>query len=128
MKKNFWSWGALCLSLLLLPGCTTTITNLTPKTAKRNVTGLYPFEVVLDTCQRSIRGSTLEPYVIIGDNSYPMQPTPQVDNRWETLVQIPAGKEFINYRFKFNYEYNSIPKAKRGSKLSAPYQLHLVDK
>lgn len=128
MKKKSWSFGTLLLSSLLLSGCTTTITNLTPSTQKRNPQGLYPFEVVFDTLQHSVRKESLQPFVIIGDQTYPMQPTPRVDNRWETLVPITANKEYVNYRFKFNYLYNCIPAPKPGSKLSTPYQLHVLDK
>ena len=127
MKKNSWPLWLLLLTPLLLSGCSTT-TNLTAETQKRHPNGLYSFEVALDSNLRTIRSSTLQPYVIIGSQAYPMQPTPLVKDRWETLVPIPADKEFVNYRFKFNYEYESIPHPKRSSKLSPPYQIHILDR
>jgi hypothetical protein len=128
MKKNSWPVWLLLLSSLLISGCTTTITNLTPSTQKRNANGLYPFEVVLDTRENSLRQQTLKPFVLIGTQAYAMQRAPMLSNRWETLVPIPANKEFINYRYKFNYEYNCIPRPKPGSKLSPPYQLQVLDR
>jgi hypothetical protein len=127
MKKNFWSGGTLLLCLLLA-GCSTTITNLTPSTAKLNTNGFYPFEVVLDVHQHAIRPKTLQPYVLVGSQAFPMQPAPKLNDRWETLVPISPDKEFVNYRFKLNYEYSAIPRAKKGSQLSVPYQLQIVEK
>ncbi len=125
MKKNSW---LLLSSSLLLAGCTTTITNLTPSTEPRQTNGLYSFEVDFDTRQHSIRRNSLQPYVLIGSQAYPMQRNSVLDNRWETLVPVPADKEYVNYRYKFNYELSRIPKPAPGSKLSQPYQLQILDK
>src|SRR5262249_41463838 len=73
MKKKSWPVGLLLALSLLSAGCTTTITNLTPSTAKRNPTGLYRFEAELDTTERAIRQDTVQPYVLIGPMAYPMQ-------------------------------------------------------
>jgi hypothetical protein len=119
-----------CFFLLILSflvtGCSTTITNLTPRQQIRNETGLYPFEVAWDSNERAIRKETIQPYVIIGQNSFPMQPTPMVPNRWETLIPIPHGENFVNYRYKFDYDYSSIPQRRKGSRLSPPYRLDLL--
>ena len=55
-----------------------------------------------------------------------MRPIEKVPGRWEALVPVPSEKEFLNYRYKFEYIQNGIPDAKSGSQLSAPYQLRLV--
>jgi hypothetical protein len=130
MKKKLLSLrtlGTLLVSSLLVSGCATTITNLTPSTQKRNADSLYPFEVAVDTPDHRIRESSLKPYVLIGPEAYPLQPTHMLKNRWETLIPIPPGKEYVNYRYKFDYQYNSIPNPRPGSRLSRPYQLHIVD-
>jgi hypothetical protein len=129
MKKTFaWLWPALLLMTSLLTGCSTTITNLTPGTQQRKPNGLYPFEVALDTSKQSIQQETLKPYVLISGQVYPMQPTLSLKNRWETLVPIPANREYVSYQFKFDYQYRSIPTAQPGSKLSQAFQLHILDK
>jgi hypothetical protein len=128
MKKKLSLCGPLLVSLLLLAGCTTTITNLTPSTAKRSPTGLYPFEVELDTRQYCIRRDTLAPYVVVSDQVYAMKPTLGLKNRWETVVPVPADREFVNYRFKFNYKTRSIPEPRPSSKLSRPFQLQVLDR
>ena len=128
MKKKLSSLTAVLLSSLLFSGCTTTITNLTPSTAKRNANGLYPFEVELDTRDRCIREETLQPYVQVGTDVYRMQQTLGLQNRWEILVPIPPNREFVSYRYKFNYKVRSIPEPTPGSKLSRPFQLQVLDK
>lgn len=130
MKKKLISLctlGTVVVSSLLLTGCATTITNLTPSTQKRNADSLYPFEVVVDTGDHRIRDETLTPYVLIGPEAFPMQPTHMLKNRYETLIPIPPGKEYVNYRYKFDYRYNSIPEPRPQSRLSRPYQLHIVE-
>jgi hypothetical protein len=128
MKKTLSSLGAVLLSCLLLTGCTTTITNLTPSTAKRNPNGLYPFEVELDTRDNCIKKDTFQPFVQVGTQIYPMDQTLGLKNRWETLVPVPANREFVSYRYKFNYSVRSIPEPTPSSKLSRPFQLQILDK
>ena len=57
-----------------------------------------------------------------------MRKTSLMKNRWETLVPIPADKNVINYRFKFDFEYNAIPQPRPDSILSREYQLEIGDK
>jgi hypothetical protein len=121
-------WTPLLLAALLLAGCSTTITNLTPSKQTRNPNGLYLFEVALDSNQQTLRKETIKPYVIIGFDSYPMLPAPVLKNRWETLVPVSADKKYINYQFKFDYDYNSFPRRGYSSKRSSPYQLEIIDK
>ncbi|MEO6182500.1 MAG: hypothetical protein ABIP71_05290 [Verrucomicrobiota bacterium] len=119
----------LLLSLvpLLFAGCST-ITNLTPSQQTRNVSGLYPVEAAWDSRQQSIREGSMKPSVMVGMESYPMRKTSLMRNRWETLVPVPADKGVINYRFKFDFDYNAIPQPMPDSKLSREYKLQIVDK
>jgi hypothetical protein len=117
----------LPLLFLGLSGCVS-VTNLTPSRATRSENGLYPFEVAWKSNQQSLRKDSIKAYVIVDINSYPMQPTPVVENRWETLVPIPADKKYVSYRYKFDYDYNSIPAPRNTSKLSPPYQLEIINK
>jgi len=118
----------MLVSSLLLAGCTTTITNLTPTTQKRNPNGLYPFEVELDTREHCIKEESLKPYVLIGNQAYPMEPTPMLKNRWETVVPIAGNQEFVNYRYKFNYDVRSFGKPEPSSRMSPSYQVQVLDK
>lgn len=120
----------LLLAPLLLAGCATptNITNLTPRTAVRNANGLYPVEVEWKSRQQTMRRETIKPAVMIGNEFYPMRPAPLLKNRWETLIPLPVDQEYVHYRIKFDYDYNSIPVPRQDSKLSPPYQLRIVEK
>ena len=118
----------LFLLPLLLGGCSSTITNLTPKSAPRSATGLYSLEARWDCNQQSLRKESITPSVIIGTEVFPMQQTPLTVNRWETVVPVAADQRFLTYRFKFDYLYNSIPKPRPDSRLSTTYQLEILDK
>jgi hypothetical protein len=119
--------GLLALLIgLLVTGCgTTTLTNLTPNESVRNQNGLYPFELLWNSKQASIRQQTIHPSVVIGFDTYPMRPVSMMSNRWETLVPISTTNSVVNYRFKVDYEYNSIPTPSKTSKLSSPYQIRI---
>lgn len=111
---------------LLAAGCTSTqITNLTPSRQARNPDNLYVFEVDWHSNQQSIRKESIQPYVVIGEKAFPMQRTPMIKNRWETLVPLPAGESLVNYHYKFDYDYNSIPVRRSDSKRSQPFQLRV---
>lgn len=119
---------SLLAAACLLSGCATTITNLTPSQLPRNANGLYLFEVALDTTEQTLRKETVKPYVQIGEQLIPMRPAPVLKNRWEMLVPIAPDKSSVHYRYKFDYEYNSVPKRAQGSKLSPEYRLEIVQK
>ncbi len=117
----------LILLPLLLAGCSS-ITNLTPLQQTRNATGLYPVEVAFASRQQSLRWETIQPYVVVGTEMYPMRPTALMRNRWETLVPVPAGKNSVEYHFKFDYEYNDMGPRGRDSKMSGIYKLTILEK
>ena len=119
------------LPLVLLPvlfaGCSS-ITNLTPQQQTRNATGLYPVEVALASRQQTLVWDTIQPYVVVGVDFYPMRPTALMKNRWETLLPVAATTNAVHYKFKFDYQYNSIGPRREDSKLSPEFRLQIVDK
>ncbi len=123
-KKMF----SLCLLPLILAGCATSITNMTPAQQVRTPTGMYPFEVKFSTTKQSIQKDTIKSYVLIGNDTYAMQPVPMVKSRWETVIPVPPEKNVIYYQYKFDYEYLSMPQRAKDSKLSKTYQLKVLDK
>ena len=120
--------AALFSLVLLLTGCSTTITNLTPNQLPRNQHNLYPFEVALETTQASIKEDSIKPYVMIGMERFPMEPTPMLKNRWEVVVPIPPTTNVVYYRYRFDYLYDRIPEPAESSRLSKTYQLRIVDR
>ena len=119
------------LSLLALPlllaGCTSTFTNLTPTRQVRNAENLYPVEVQFNSQQQTLRWHTIKPYVQVGDNLLPMRQTPLMKNRWEGLVPVPANSKAVEYRYKFDYEFNTFGPAENGSALSPKYELKVLE-
>ena len=119
------------ISLLgvMLAGCTTTtITNLTPSRLPRKENDQYRLEVWYSTRQESLVKDSMKAYVMVGDNKYPMQRTPMLPDRWETLVPIPKDQNVLTYRYRFEYEYKAIPSRRSESKDTKFYQLFLLDR
>ncbi len=110
----------------LAAGCTSTqITNLTASRQPRNPNHLYSFEADWHSNQQSIRKDSIRGFVVIGTTAHPMQPVPLVPHRWETLVPIPAEQSAVNYHFKFDFDYNSVPVVRSDSKRTKSFQLQV---
>jgi hypothetical protein len=116
----------LLFAPLLLAGCATQFTNLTPRQQARNPNNLYPVEVALTSRQQTLRWETIHPQIVVGKDYYPMRPTPMMKNRWEGLVPVPAGTSQVQYRYKFDYKYNSFGQPKADSSLSQEYTLRVL--
>jgi hypothetical protein len=142
VKSNFTSSGAcatlrlmikrflpLLLAPLLLAGCATTFTNLTPRQQARNTNNLYPVEVAFTTKQQSLRWETIQAFVNVGTEFYPMRQTLKMSNRWEGLVPVPKDKFAVQYRYKFDFKYNALGvPPQNDSALSPEYTLQILDK
>jgi hypothetical protein len=115
------------LAPLLLAGCAT-FTNLTPQRQVRNANNLYPVEVAFNTRQQSLRWDSIESFVNVGTECYPMRQTLMMKNRWEGLVPVPSGTNTVLYRYKFNFKYNAVGKPPQDdSTLSPIYTLRILD-
>ena len=112
---------------LLLAGCATQLTNLTPQMQVRNAENLYPVEVSFNSNQQTVRWKSIQPKIVVGTESYDMRPTPVMTNRWEGLIPVPPGTNIIHYRYKFDYEYNRMGAPGRDSALSPEYTLQILD-
>lgn len=112
---------------MLLAGCSTTFTNLTPQTQVRNAQNLYPVEVSLHTRQQTLRWDSIRPQIVIGKDFYPMRPTPLLTNRWEGLIPLPADKNITHYRYKFDFQYNRMGEPGTDSSMSPEYTLRIIE-
>jgi hypothetical protein len=88
---------------------------------------LYPVEVAMESRQQTLRWDTIHPQIIVGNEVYPMRPTNLMTNRWEGLVPVPAGTDLVHYRYKFDFSYNAMGKAKPDSALSPEYTLRILE-
>jgi hypothetical protein len=114
--------------LLLISGCATQLTNLTPQHQERNSTNVYPVEVALGSRQQTLRWDSIHPQIVVGTRFYPMRPTQLMTNRWEGLVPVPAETNIVHYRYKFDFNYNAMGNPKSDSALSREYTLRIIDK
>jgi len=118
---------SLPLLSLLLAGCATQLTNLTPQEQVRNAVNLYPVEVAFNSNQQTIRWQSIQPKILVGTNVYDMRPTPFVTNRWEGFVPVPAGANAVQYRYRFDFRYNRMGAPGSDNALSRQYTLHILE-
>lgn len=117
------------LAPLLLAGCATVFTNLTPQRQVRNDNHLYRVEVALNSRQQTLRWESIQPFVNVGGEGYPMRPIRLMTNRWEALLPIPATLSAIQYRYKFDFKYNVMGKSPQNDSVSSPeYKLTIEDR
>ena len=116
------------LAPLLLAGCATTFTNLSSQHQARNANNLYTVEVALSSRQQSLRWESIQPRILVGAESYSMRPTPLMTNRWEGLVPVPPTTNAVQYRYKFDFQYDQFGGPKSDSAFSPIYKLQILDK
>lgn len=119
--------SALLVVPLLLGGCASTLTNLTPQTQARNENNLYPVEVSLNTRQQTLRWDSIKPQIMVGTEFYPMRPTPLMTNRWEGLIPVGPGTNVVHYRYKFDFLQNAMGGPRPDSAISQPFTLRIVE-
>jgi hypothetical protein len=124
MKKKIFM---LLLLPLALAGCST-ITNLTPSQLQRTDSGFYRVEAAWQTREQTIRPESIKPLVMVGMDTYPMQPESVVKDRWETFIPVKSDQNLLHYRFKFDFVRNHISAPQEDSKLSPEYTLRVTDK
>lgn len=118
----------LLLPLLLLTGCTSVFTNLSPQTQVRNTNNLYTVEVAMVSRQQTLRWDSIKPQILVGSDVYQMRPTLLMTNRWEGLIPVSPGTNFVHYRYKFDFQYNAMGTTRPDSALSPEYSLRILDK
>jgi len=125
MLKRILPALTLCL---LLTGCAGTFTNLSASRQPRNANNLYPVGVSFVSRQQTLRWDSIKPYALIGKEAYPLQKTPIAENRWEGLIPVPAGTKEIEYRYKFEFDYNVMGGSPQpDSRVSPTYKLQILD-
>jgi hypothetical protein len=116
------------LGFLVLTGCTSVFTNLTPQTQVRNTNNLYTVEAAMTSRQQTLRWDSIKPQILVGAEVYPMRPTLLMTNRWEGLIPVAPGTNLTHYRYKFDFQYNTMGGSRSDSALSPEYSLRILDK
>jgi hypothetical protein len=112
---------------VLLTGCSSIFTNLTPTVQPRNANNLYPVEVAMASRQQSLRWDSIKPQVVVGKDFYPLHPTPMMTNRWEGLVPVAPGTDQVHYHYKFDFDYNAFGSPRPDSASSREYTLKITE-
>jgi hypothetical protein len=116
------------LSVLVLTGCASQFTGLTPLKQPRDPNNLYHVEVAFNSQQQSLLWKTIQASVIVNGEPFPLHPVSVVARRWEGYVPVPTGVNTVNYRFKFDYKYNAVGSAPQAANALSPvYKLTIVD-
>ncbi|MBU6410185.1 MAG: hypothetical protein KGR98_07340 [Verrucomicrobia bacterium] len=117
----------LLAPVLLMTGCASQLTRLSPLEQPRNASGQYPVEVQFNSNQESLLWDTIKPYVQVDGQSYPLRPEPMLKNRWEGYVPVPPDANETAFRFKFDYLYNAFgSQPQPGSAWSPKYILKII--
>src|SRR5690242_15107839 len=112
---------------LMLTGCASTFTRLSPLEQPRNPNNLYTVEVQFNSPQQAMRPESIKPYVVVQGQMYPLHPVPIVQNRWEGFVPVSPSSDSTEYRFKFDYLYNAFgSQPAKGSATSPLYKLKII--
>ena len=117
----------LCSLSLLLAGCATQLTNLTPLQQLRDTNNLYRIEVAFNSRQQTIRWQSIQPKIVVGKEFYDMRPTLLMTNRWEGLIPVPPGTSIVHYRYKLEYQYNRMGNPGTDNSVSPEYTLRILD-
>ena len=116
------------LPLLLLTGCATTFTRLTPLNQPRNADNQYPVEVMFKSSQQSLRWDSIQAYVLVDGVPNAMRQVPMMQNRWEGFVRVPPETNSVSFRFKFDYLYNAFGQPPKPNSVSSPaYKLTIIE-
>ena len=118
----------LMLSLpLLLVGCASNFTNLTPTRQVRSADNTYTVEVQFNSRQQTLRWHTIKPFVLVNGELLPMRATKLMKNRWEGIVPVPPNVNQVEYRYKFEYESTTFGGFQNDSALSQKFELKILD-
>ena len=110
---------------LIVAGCATSFTNLTPSQQTRSTNNLYSVEVEFVSNQQTLRWDSIRPQILVGSRSYEMRPTPLMNNRWEGQISVPPSSDSVTYRYRLDYDYNAFGKPKADTALSPEYTLKI---
>ena len=112
---------------LLLAGCATQFTNLTPLQQARTTNNLYTVEVAFDSTRETLRWDTIQPKIVVDSQFYDMRPTKLMTNRWEGLIPARPETSSVRYHYKFDFSYNRLGKPGNDTAASHEYTLKIQD-
>lgn len=121
----------LCTVLALtgwLAGCGVHIVNTTPERVPASPTGTLTLSAQARVKQQTVVPSSLDAFVVIDGEHYPMVMDPAIFGRFEYEYQVPAGSELTRFYYILNYltqKKDAAPLAQQ--RLSDLYQVRLAN-
>lgn len=107
LRKRF---ASLTVSLpalglaLLLSGCGVTLTNLTPQSIPQNPSNIYTFSFVARDLPANTVDESLEAFITIGGETFPMDPSPIGARAFDFDYPLPPDKTEAKFYFTLRYD------------------------
>ncbi len=98
----------LALVPVVTAGCGVTVRNMTPQAVTRNPSGLYLVSVDVERPENSIVEGSVQPLLVLPDQTVPMLAVPNVSNRWEYTMAVPSNADKWPYYFKINFTREKV--------------------
>lgn len=105
MKAKFIPLLGLCLSLLLC-GCKTTFTNLTPQQVPQNPSGIYTLSFAAKIGESDVAKDSIEGFITIDGERHPMRETSPGSRVFEYEYAIPQNRQHATYFYEMQYKVN----------------------
>lgn len=109
----------LSVSLFLLSSCNrASFINLTSTNISQNPSGIYTIQTEVDLQDRKIFYDSIEVFLYVGGEAYPMVKDPVNPSLWSCDYKLPSGFDEATYYYQANYliERDNGSQAKRSLK------------
>lgn len=109
----------LSVSLFLLSSCKRpSFINLTSTNISQNPSGIYTIQTEVDLQDRKIFSDSIEVFLYVGGEAYPMVKDPVNPSLWSCDYKLPSGFDEATYYYQANYliERENGSQAKRSQK------------
>ena len=118
---------ALFASLLLV-GCDLRITNLTPETVPENPSGYYDIQVLIEPTGSKVLADTIEPFIVIDGQTFPMRPSAAGPNIFEYEYRLPPNRREARYYFQVDYQMEKNQVATKHQEITDVQEFRLTDR
>ncbi len=122
-------FGLIALAgTLLLTGCDLRINNLTSETVPENPSGYYDIEVSIEPSGSKVVPGSVDPYIVIDGQTYPMEPSPRGPHIYKYEYRLPADRSEARYYFQINYELEKNQVTTQRQEITPVQQFRLTDR
>ena len=112
----------------LLVGCDLRITNMTPETVSENPSGYYDILVSIEPTGSDVIPGSIEPYIVIDGQTYPMEPSGMGPNIYKYEYRLPADRREARYYFQIDYQLEKNNVTTRRQEITDIQDFRLTDR